>query len=272
MTFTFAKPEDKQALKMVYHTCFPGDPDSFWDFELESRMCSDNILTYRENGQIIATVQLLAEELTLSGTVYPVQYIYAAATLPEAQGRGIMGAMLHYAHQLARQRGQRFSVLITQNDSLFDFYARFGYRDCGKLGKLPFSEECEGQGIVRIAEQRDVPQMLELYQAAQTEVLSVSRTVDTFELQRLIYEKSVLVYERDGAITAYGFRVGSHMLEVIGPDDVQLLAKSGVKNGFTLPRAGLERMRNGCALPLDAGAADLLDTHSGVMYLNLMWN
>ena len=272
MTFTFAKPEDKQALKAIYKVCFPGDSDSFWDFELDARMRSDNILIYRENGQVIATVQLLAEELILAGVAYPVQYIYAAATLPESQGRGIMGAMLRYAHELARERGQRFSVLITQNDSLFDFYARFEYQDCGKVGKLIATDNLDMLGTVRIAESSDIAQMLELYQNAQTDILSVSRTVDTFELQRLIYEKSVLVYQRNDRITAYGFRTGNNMLEVVGPDALSLLAQTGVKTGYTLPSVGMDLVRNGCVLPLDHDAAVLLKRQSGVIYLNLMWN
>lgn len=272
MKIAFARQEDIQALKEVYHACFPGDPDSFWDFELNCRMQLDNVLIYRENGRILSTVQLLPEYLTLAGTLYPVQYIYAAATLPEAQGRGLMGKLLQYAHGLARERGQRFSVLITQNDSLFDFYARFGYRDCGRLGHLTASITANETGVLRPAQSEDISQMLSLYRTQQTDVLSVMRTQETLAMQRAVYEKSVLIYEQQGVITAYGFKAGDTMLEVMGPGAAMLLAASGMKTGFTIPGGELELVRNGCVLPLDQEAEDLLSRQMGIVYLNLMWN
>ncbi len=272
MNIEFARPEDRQELKEIYHACFPGDPDSFWDFELDCRMEPDNILIYREQGRILSTVQLLPEHLTLNGTAYPVQYIYAAATLPEAQGRGLMGFLLRYAHDLARERGQRFSVLITQNDGLFDFYARFGYRDCGKLGCLPASCQANAVGKVRQAQPGDLPKMLELYRAGQKNVLSVARTDEAFAMQQAVYEKSVLVYEAQGLITAYGFKVGKRMLEVMGPGGAELLAASGSICGYTVPRDDLDLVRNGCVLPLDQEAVQLLAQQKDTVYLNLMWN
>ncbi len=271
MSITFARPEDRDQLKAVYQACFPEDPASFWDFELDSLMQADNILIYREDGRILSTVQILSEGLVLQEKTYPVQYIYAAATLPEAQGRGLMGMLLQEAHRLARGRGQWFSVLITQNDSLFDFYARFGYYDCGKLGLLR-GNAATVKGVIRTAEPVDASAMLELYHQAQSGVLSVSRTQEHMSLQQKIYGKNVLVYETDGAITAYGIRTGNQMLEVIGPDANELLAASNSIYGYTLPTAGAEVVRNGCVLPLTEQAERLLADQEGIVYLNLMWN
>lgn len=272
MKIEFAGPKDRQELKEIYRACFPGDPEHFWDFELDCRMGSDNILVYRENGKILSTVQILPECFLLAGKTYPVQYIYAAATLPEAQGNGLMGKLLERAHRLARERGQRFSVLITQNDSLFDFYARFGYRDCGKVGCVKATDDPTAKGVVRLAQPQDISRMLALYQAEQKRCLSVFRTPETFDLQRRIYEKNVYVYECDGVISAYGFKIGSHMLEVMGPDGGLLLAGSDAADGFTIPDLGADLVRNGCVLPLDQKADDLLACANNIVYLNLMWN
>lgn len=272
MNIEFARQEDREELKEVYHACFPGDPDSFWDFELDCRMQADNILVYREQGRIISTVQVLPEQLVVNGKNYPVQYIYAAATLPEAQGRGLMGAMLHYAHDLARERGQRFSVLITQNDTLFDFYSKFGYRDCGKLGCISATKGSGINGVLRSAVPEDIPAMLELYRNEQQGVLSVSRTVESFMQQYLVYEHNVLVYEHEGMIRAYGIRLGKQMLEIAGPDKAALMIASGVANGFAIPQAAMNTRRNGCVLSLDSDAEQLLAQQKDCVYLNLMWN
>lgn len=271
MSITFASSKDREQLKAIYQACFPDDPASFWDFELDHLMQSDNILVYREGDRILSTVQILSEELTLQGTTYPVQYIYAAATLPEAQGRGLMGQLLKEAHSLAQARGHWFSVLITQNDSLFDFYARFGYRDCGKVG-LVQADSATCCGNVRVAEGKDVPKMLKLYCEAQKDRLSVARTTETMNLQREIYGKHVLVFETDGAVTTYGIRIGNRMLEVMGPDAKALLAASNSVCGYTLPTEDATLMRNGCVLPLKKEAETLLEAQHGIVYLNLMWN
>ena len=273
MSITFASSKDREQLKAIYQACFPDDPASFWDFELDHLMQSDNILVYREGDQILSTVQILPEQLTLQGKIYPVQYIYAAATLPEAQGRGLMGQLLEEAHALARERGQWFSVLITQNDSLFDFYARFGYRDCGKVGLVQADPAaCCGCGKVRAAEAKDTPKMLELYHRAQCDQLSVARTIETMDLQREIYGTHVLVFETDGVITAYGIRIGNRMLEVMGPDANILLSASNSICGYTLPTENATLMRNGCVLPLTKRAETLLEAQQKIVYLNLMWN
>ena len=271
MSITFASREDRCQLKEIYRACFPDDSERFWDFELDCLMQPDNILIYREGGRILSTVQILSEKLILQETVYPVQYIYAAATLPEAQGRGLMGRLLRKAHDLARDRGQWFSVLITQNDSLFDFYARFGYQDCGKLGLIHPCATTK-TGVVRTAVAEDVPMMLDLYCASQTEILSVARAGRNMALQREIYGKHVLVYEVNGAVTAYGVRTGDHMLEVMGPDAPALLASTQVACGYTLPTGDADLVRNGCVFPLTKQAEDLLCAQRGIVYLNLMWN
>lgn len=266
----FARPEDREALKAVYRICFPEDSDAFWDLELDRRMRGDTVLIYRENGRILSCVQLLPETLTVHGKAYPVQYIYAAATLPECQGRGLMGALLEEGFRIGAERKQRFSVLLTQNDSLFGFYARFGYRDSGKIGILSAASGASA-GCVRPARPEDVPQMLELYQQQRQGIASVARTEESIEQQRQLYGKDVVVLEAEGAVKAYGFQTDAGCFEVMGPEAAALLAACGWAEGATLPLPGLPQRRNGCIRPLDPAAAALLEEQTPV-YLNLMWN
>lgn len=266
----FAKLGDWQELKGIYGICFPQDGEAFWDMELTRRVTEDNLLVWRENGKILSCVQLLPESLSLDGCVYPAQYIYAAATLPEAQGRGLMGKLLKTAHALAAQRGQQFSVLITQNDDLFAFYARFGYLDWAKTGIL---RPAPGKqtGRLRPMEPGDVPAVLALYDRERQGILSVDRARTHLEQQRQLYGADALVLEQGGAVTAAGFRTGHRLLEIVGPEKAALLAASDCKEGQTLPMPGQSLRRNGCVLPLDAAAAELLRRVQPI-YLNLMWN
>ncbi len=58
----------------------------------------------------------------------PLQYIYAAATLPAHRSRGVFGELLRYALDEARTQGCRASFLHPAQPSLDEYYARFGYR------------------------------------------------------------------------------------------------------------------------------------------------
>lgn len=59
---------------------------------------------------------------TLSGV-----YLYAAATLPEYRGRGIMTELISYANNDARQNGASFCALMPASRSLFSYYEKSGY-------------------------------------------------------------------------------------------------------------------------------------------------
>ncbi len=62
------------------------------------------------------------------GRSLPVQYIYAAATLPAYRGRGYCGALLKAAFEVGRSRGQAASFLRPASQGLTDYYTQFGYR------------------------------------------------------------------------------------------------------------------------------------------------
>ena len=115
MSITFASQEDRNQLKAVYQACFPDDPASFWDFELDRLMQPDNILVYREGDRILSTVQILSEELTLQGTTYPVQYIYAAATTASERNKGHMKNLIEM--RLSKDSSVRAKTLILKGAS-----------------------------------------------------------------------------------------------------------------------------------------------------------
>ncbi len=58
----------------------------------------------------------------------PGHYIYAAATLPEYEGQGIMTGLLDFCCKRAAAAGDAFSCLVPASDSLFQFYEKRGYR------------------------------------------------------------------------------------------------------------------------------------------------
>jgi GNAT superfamily N-acetyltransferase len=58
--------------------------------------------------------------------------ITLVATLPEARGRGMAGALIRRALADARERGCRTTTLVATRLG-YPVYARLGYRDLGRL-------------------------------------------------------------------------------------------------------------------------------------------
>ncbi len=75
---------------------------------------------YEENGTIYAMTAVLP----LSHNGKNGGYIYALATRATMRGRGISTRLLNYIKALPEYD---FFVLVPQNESLFDFYKRFGF-------------------------------------------------------------------------------------------------------------------------------------------------
>lgn len=74
-------------------------------------------------------------------STYPVQYVYAAATLPAYRGQGLFGALLRQAHEEASRRGQAASFLRPGEPSLTAYYRRFGYENWFTAAVLRLSRE-----------------------------------------------------------------------------------------------------------------------------------
>lgn len=111
----------------IWKASFPQDPpEAAADF-LREQFRPEECLVYQENGQPVSMVFMLPAEFMVGGDRLPVQYIYAAATLPEYRGRGLFAALLDAAFTQARTHGQVASFLRPGEPGLERYYSRFGY-------------------------------------------------------------------------------------------------------------------------------------------------
>jgi GNAT superfamily N-acetyltransferase len=122
-----ARPDDVPALRGIWKTCF-GDADTYLDLFFSMRFAPCDALLWEEAGAPVAVLYQLPAVMRVQGRVFPVHYIYAAATLPACRGRGIMGALLSHAFEEGEKRGDAYSFLRPGEPGLYDYYARFGYR------------------------------------------------------------------------------------------------------------------------------------------------
>ncbi|WP_105204863.1 GNAT family N-acetyltransferase [Neobittarella massiliensis] len=139
---------DWPALKTIWQACF-GDESSYIDLFLEDLFDSCIPLVWRQEGQPVAMLYLLPVQLVHTGQAQSWHYLYAAATLPSCQGRGLMGQLLKAARQSSAQAGAAGILLVPGEKSLFQYYARFGYATYGARRQLCLAaDELSGPAAV----------------------------------------------------------------------------------------------------------------------------
>lgn len=100
-----------------------------------------DVYVYEQGGEIASALYVLPASMALGGTWTHAGYIYAAATLPQARGQGIMSRLLKEAADGAAEDGLSFLTLRPANPPLFDYYAKHGYDTIYKAASHVFSKE-----------------------------------------------------------------------------------------------------------------------------------
>lgn len=141
---------DSAELRTVWKEAF-GDSDAYLDFFFAFRFCPENTLVLLENGKIVSQLFLLPCFLRGKDDIVPCYYLFAAATLKSARGKGYMGALLKAAESLSAERNVNAIVLLPGEPSLYDYYKRFGYSPCFKR-KFFSGSRIELSGLAESAE------------------------------------------------------------------------------------------------------------------------
>ena len=273
-----AHDSDRAALEAVYSICFPGEP-AFMTWFFDHVWRPEDTLLWQKNDIVLADVLAIPVTICLDGQSWPGHYIYAAGTLPEARGRGIMGALLGRAFEDGRAEGQHFSVLITQNDSLFNFYRPFGYTTLSQLAQHEAAPAALPEGYcLRPAELRDFSDLAALYAAEMAGHLALTRNAVHFAHMLAIYGRDFIVLEGpSGRIEAWACASlegeDPAIQECGGPQKAMLAAALCNRLGRSLVYEGAgEGKPNGCIKALTSEAEGLLKNLEYAPYINLMYN
>lgn len=114
---------DLPALKTIWLSCFDEREDAAELF-LRRNLATCHVYACETDGDLVAALYLIG--CVLGGK--RAHYLCGAATLPAYRGRGIMSALIAYALKDASKCGDRYSLLLPAEESLYRYYARFGYR------------------------------------------------------------------------------------------------------------------------------------------------
>lgn len=135
----FANDNDIPSLKTIWKACFD-DTDLYIASYYINRPFNARALVWKEDGRIVSSLDLIPISLKVKSAEYNALYIYAAATLPEYRGRGIMHKLIDESARWGLENGYHFLCLIPQTEALISFYQNQGfslpvYRDLVSISK-----------------------------------------------------------------------------------------------------------------------------------------
>ena len=82
-----------------------------------------------DGDKIVSAFYLLKSSIRFEGETYDGRYLYAAATLPEYRGKGLMSKLIKEAIAYGEKEKFDFIALVPANDGLYDYYGRFGFKE-----------------------------------------------------------------------------------------------------------------------------------------------
>lgn len=132
--------DDLSSLKQMCVICFDEEPDDV-DFMFDEYISTEISYCVESDGTLVASLYLVPCSITTENGIKNGHYLYAAATLPEFRKQGIMKNLINFALDDAKKQGHVFSALLPANNSLYDFYKKFGYKSVFSASHLTLSRE-----------------------------------------------------------------------------------------------------------------------------------
>ncbi|GAA2647957.1 hypothetical protein GCM10010425_68560 [Streptomyces spororaveus] len=120
-----------------------------------------------DGDRVVSTATLLDEEVRIGGVRLPAGQVELVATDSEYEGRGLVRALMHWAHERSAARGHIVQAMI----GIPYFYRLFGYEyaiDIPQVLNVNALPPGDGAGTLRAARPSDIPSLSALQASAQS--------------------------------------------------------------------------------------------------------
>ncbi|MBQ3264929.1 MAG: GNAT family N-acetyltransferase [Ruminococcus sp.] len=131
---------DLPVLKSIWLSCFEEREDAAELF-FQRNKAVFHAYACEADGELVSALYLL--DCSLGGK--SAHYLCGAATLPAYRGRGLMSALIRFALQDAARRGDHYSLLLPASETLYGFYAGFGYLPSCAVKSAVFDTDTDRQ-------------------------------------------------------------------------------------------------------------------------------
>ena len=125
----FLTSQDKdevEQMKQIWRECFEAE-DAYLNLYFSLLYCPEQTLVYQQDGKVLGMLTLLPCRYRVGEREADARYLFAVATLPEAQGRQISTKLLAHADCEMQRQGVEAALLAPATAQLYDFYGKRGY-------------------------------------------------------------------------------------------------------------------------------------------------
>ena len=131
------KSEDKYVSSLIklWNKVF-GDDEDYIKLFFKNAYYDCNCFAEIVGDEVVSAFYLLKCNIKYGGKIYSGRYLYAAATLPEYRGKGLMAKLISEAQEYIKAENLGFIALVPAQDSLYDYYGRFGFKEAMQKYKL----------------------------------------------------------------------------------------------------------------------------------------
>ncbi|MBO7319105.1 MAG: GNAT family N-acetyltransferase [Clostridia bacterium] len=241
-----SKNEYIGSLTELWHKVFGDDEEYIKLFFKEAYYDCDCFAEISE-GKIVSAFYLLKSSIRIDGKLFNGRYLYAAATLPEYRGKGLMAKLIKDAQDSIKANDIDFIALVPASDSLYDFYGRFGFKEAMHKYKYAVTNETATMRAYR--EITDSNEFCKIRGSAGGNMLIYNDVGNAYAFDCLRYYGSGVYYINDNAYYAEGEELfcpdGDTAVNFIN----NLCSESVIYLNCEIP--GAEKVRNGMIYALD---------------------
>ncbi|MDP4152342.1 MAG: GNAT family N-acetyltransferase [Bacillota bacterium] len=132
---TLVNESDIPSLKENWKKIF-FDSDEYIDLFFEYLFDKSLFLKNDVGDNLVSSAAFIKMNYRLEKEVLPAYYIYAAMTLPEFQGRGLMSGLIKDGLIYFAEKEIPLCTVLPANTSLYRYYERFGFTDAFELNSF----------------------------------------------------------------------------------------------------------------------------------------
>ncbi len=116
----------KEGVMKLWNQSFD-DGEAFTQLYFDSRYADDRNIFIEENNKIVSALQMIPYPMSYYGETLSTSYISGACTAPNRRGEGLMTQLLEDTLKEMHKNDVQIATLIPAEDSLADYYNRFGF-------------------------------------------------------------------------------------------------------------------------------------------------
>ena len=136
----YANDTDRESLMQMWKYCFPEDTDYYFNFYFDNFYSNEETLLCEENGQPVASLQMIPYRLKTGDSLSQGGYIFSAMTHPDHRKKGYMAQLLQASFDEMIKKGYDYTFLIPGEKGLVGLYEKYGFRLLKPNSKPPVNK------------------------------------------------------------------------------------------------------------------------------------